>query len=73
VPPLQAVTAAQTHSDMSRVDAIAAQVRALDKQLRAADKEAAQFNSRWVELAVSKHPVVLFQTGRCAAWGNALC
>ncbi|GBF98747.1 dynein heavy chain axonemal [Raphidocelis subcapitata] len=41
-----AVTAAQTHCDMSKVDAIAAQVRSLDKQLRAADKEAAQFNSR---------------------------
>lgn len=42
----QAVTAVQGHSDLSKVDAIAAEVRALDKQLRAADKEAGQYNSR---------------------------
>jgi hypothetical protein len=44
--PLQSVIAAHAHSELSRVNAVAAEVRALDTQLRAADKEAGHFNTR---------------------------
>jgi hypothetical protein len=43
----QAVTAAQAHCDLSRVEAVAAEVRALEQQLKQADRDAAQYNTRW--------------------------
>jgi hypothetical protein len=46
VPGLQSLAAAQQHSDVSKVDAVAKLVADLEQQLRAADKEAAVLNAR---------------------------
>lgn len=43
---LQALTAAQQHTDLAKVDTVAGTVSTLDQQLRAAEKEAAQLNAR---------------------------
>jgi dynein heavy chain len=42
----QALTVVSQHSDISKTDAIAAEVHKFELQLRAAEKEAQQYNSR---------------------------